>query len=248
MGSKQNKMNSKKLTENGLTQVIFGSGYNFRSTTAEEESLKDNYLQLVEAADTALSSVYSATQVHGNRIAYVDGSQGENFLVGKTIPNADGLITDQVGVGLIIKYADCTPVIIYDPVKKVQASVHSGWRGTVQQIAVKAIKTMVTDFECRLSNLLIYLGPSIDMDHYEVGPEVYEAFADFSNRDAFFKKKADKYLLSNIDAIYQKLLDSGVQASQIEQSSVSTYTDERLHSARQQGADYSLNAILTVMT
>lgn len=241
-------MQSKLLTEHGLSHLIFGAGYNFRSQTSTAADLKVYYQALIEAVGVPVETAYSATQVHGDGIAYVDGSQGEDFLVGKTIANTDCLITDQMGVGLVIKYADCTPVVVYDPVRKVHASVHSGWRGTVQKIAIKAIQRMVTDFGSQVSDLLIYLGPSIDAAHYEVGSEVYDAFGDFKDRDAFFQAKGDKYLLSNIDAIYQSLLEEGVGAGQIDKSTLSTYTDPGLHSARQQGVDYRLNAILTVMT
>lgn len=245
-------MNSNKLTEAGLINIIAGSDYNFRSKTMTEADLKENYQRLVDATSIPVTSVYSATQVHGDNIAYVAGTQGEDFVLGKTIAATDGLITDQVGLGLIIKYADCTPIVIYDPVKKVQASVHSGWRGTVQAIGVKAIEKMVKNFGSQLSDLLIYLGPSIDAAHYEVGPEVYEAFANFSDRDAFFTPQDTgnangKYLLSNIDAIYQSLVDYGIREEQIEKSGLSTFTDDRLHSARQEGLDYGLNAIMTVM-
>lgn len=251
-------MNSNKLTEAGLINIIAGSDYNFRSKTMTEADLKENYQRLVDATSIPVTSVYSATQVHGDNIAYVAGTQGEDFVLGKTIAATDGLITDQVGLGLIIKYADCTPIVIYDPVKKVQASVHSGWRGTVQAIGVKAIEKMVKNFGSQLSDLLIYLGPSIDAAHYEVGPEVYEAFAKFSNRDAFFTPQdadsadgtdeaSGKYLLSNIDAIYQSLVDYGIGEEQIEKSDLSTFADDRLHSARQEGSDYGLNAIMTVM-
>lgn len=246
-------MNSKLLNEKGLKHIIAGSEYNFRSKTLSERELKENYSRLVEAVGNGsglgleFGPVYSATQVHGDRIAYVDGSQGEDFVVGKTIPDTDGLITDQVGLPLIIKYADCTPIVLYDPVKKVQASVHSGWRGTVQRIGIKAAQKMVDNFGSDLADLVVYLGPSIDASNYEVGPEVYEAFEKIGSREAYFTPHGEKYLLSNIDAIYHDLLAYGFLAEQIEVAPESTFTDARLHSARGEGSQYGLNAIITVM-
>ena len=74
---------------------------------------------------------------------------------------------------------------------------------------------MVMDFSCNREDILAYLGPSIDMDNYEVGEEVYRAFRKFENRDSFFKKKDDKYLLSMIDANLDLLLQSGIKKENI---------------------------------
>ena len=240
-------MHSKRLKENGLLNKIGGSDYNFRSATAKDSIKVDVERLLAEAGMADVETVYTGKQIHGKNVAYADGEMGEEFVVGRHFTDTDGLITDKPGVALLIKYADCTPVVLFDPVKNVQASVHSGWRSTVQKISHVAIDKMVNEFGCQKENILAYLGPSIDQENYEVGPEVYEAFDGEVDRDLYFRPHGEKYLLSMTDANYQLLLKAGIQPENIEVNTASTFTDEALHSARKEGKDYELNGIITML-
>ena len=240
-------MQSALLKKNGLLNKIGGSHYNFRSATAKD-SIKSDVERLLEEAGMADAlTVYTTKQVHGNHVAYADGEMGEDFVIGRHFTNTDGLITDKPGVSLLIKYADCTPIVLFDPIKNVQASVHSGWRSTVQKISHVAIDKMVNEFGCQEENILAYLGPSIDQDNYEVGPEVYVAFEAEMDRDLYFKAYGEKYLLNMTEANYQLLLKAGIRPENIEVNNISTYTDEALHSARKEGKDYELNGIVTML-
>ena len=240
-------MYSKLLKDHGLLNKIGGNDYNFRSATAND-SIKDDVERLLtEAGMTDAKTVYTGKQIHGKHVAYADGEMGKTFVIGRHFTDTDGLITDKPGVALLIKYADCTPIALFDPVKKVQAIVHSGWRSTVQKISHEAIDKMVHEFGCDKENILAYLGPSIDQEHYEVGVEVYEAFAGEGDRDKYFKPHGEKYLLSMTDANYHLLLKAGIQPKNIEINRASTYVDDRLHSARKEGKDYQLNGMVTML-
>lgn len=239
-------MHSELLTEHGLINVIGGSDYNFRSATAGETFVYD-VERLIEETGVEPEVVYTGIQTHGKNIEYATGSNGRDFVIGRQFEDTDGLITDKVGVALLIKYADCTPIVLFDPVKKVQASVHSGWRGTVQRIGEEAVLKMVHDFGSRKENILAYVGPSIEQAHYEVGPEVYEAFAKASDREKYFKKKGEKYLLDMAKANVQLLLKSGILPEHIEVATAKTYANPSLHSARREGVEYGLNGILTII-
>lgn len=239
-------MYSKLLRENGLKNFIGGMGYNFRYDKAPE-TFKADAQRLLKEADIRSENVYTGRQTHQTNVAYCNGEMGEPFVIGHQFPDTDGLITDRAGVVLMIKFADCTPIVFYDPVKKVQAAVHSGWRSTVGKIAHVALNKMIDDFGSSKEDILSFVGPSIDQENYEVGPEVYEAFLDHPERDTFFKPKGDKYLLDMSKANYQLLREFGLKKENIEKSSLSTFTSEKLHSARQEGKDYALNAIVTCM-
>lgn len=240
-------MHSKLLRENGLLNKIGGSDYNFRSATAKDTIKVDVECLLAEAGMADAETVYTGKQIHGKNVAYADGEMGEEFVIGRHFTDTDGLITDKPGVVLLIKYADCTPVVLFDPVNNVQASVHSGWRSTIQKISHVAIDKMVNEFGCQKENILAYLGPSIDQENYEVGPEVYEAFDGEVDRDLYFRPHGEKYLLSMTDANYQLLLKAGIRTENIEVNTASTFTDEALHSARKEGKDYNLNGIITML-
>ena len=240
-------MHSELLLKHGLINRVAGSDYNFRYQTVGNNVTED-VNRLLNEMNVSPDAIYSGQQGHTAHIAYVDGKNGEDFAYGKTFKDTDGLITDKKNVALLIKYADCTPIVLFDPVQKVLASVHSGWRGTVEKIGKRAVDRMVEEFHCKKEDILAYVGPSIDQANYEVGKDVYDAFASFDNRNYFFEPKGEKFLLSMTDANLSVLLEAGLLEDHIEIERVSTYTDDRLHSARQEGPTYGLNGILTMMT
>ncbi|MDI1471150.1 MAG: peptidoglycan editing factor PgeF [Thermodesulfovibrio sp.] len=88
---------------------------------------------------------------------------------------ADSVLTDNKELFIGIKVADCLPVLLYDPVKKVIGAIHGGWRSTAKAILKKTILKMVATYGCKPSNILIAMGPSIKGCCYEVGDEVIEA-------------------------------------------------------------------------
>lgn len=239
-------MHSEVLKDNGLVNLVGGRDYNFRLARAEE-TFADDVKSLLQKAGIEPKDLYAATQVHGTTVAYADGKAGEPYLIGKHFKDTDGLITDNPNVALLIKFADCTPVVLYEPVKKVQAVVHSGWRGTVEKISHEAIHIMTKDFGAKKENILAYVGPSIAQENYEVGPEVYEAFSTQADREVYFLPHGEKYLLDMARANYELLLEAGIDSQNIEVETDSTYTSPSLHSARQEGKDYGLNAIVTMM-
>jgi len=238
-------MHSKLLEKHGLKNFVAGTDFNFRSKTAV--NMSQDLERALEILGADPEEIYSGKQCHGKTVQYVDETSGEDFIFGKQYKDTDGLITDKKDVALLIKFADCTPIVLFDPTTGVHASVHSGWRGTVQKISKQAIDKMVEEFGSKKENILAYVGPSIDIDNYEVGTEVYEAFEDFDQRDSFFKEHGEKYLLSMSDANLSILLEEGIKEENIEVSRESTFTSDLLHSSRQEGADYQLNSIITVL-
>lgn len=239
-------MHSIKLTQNGLTHYIAGSDYNFRVSTAGEKVVNDTE-RVLEQMQINPQELYSGTQVHGVNIAYCDGTNGTDYMMGRHFPDTDGLITDQPNVALLIKYADCSPIVLFDPIKRVHAALHSGWRGTVQRISEHALAMMESRFNSKREDILAYIGPSIDQYNYQVGDEVYDAFVDFERRDQFFSRKANHWYLSMSEANLESLLMSGLQKNNIEVSRESTFTNPALHSARKEGPNYQLNGLITMM-
>lgn len=239
-------MHSKRLEAHGLINKIAGKGYNFRYQI-KGDSVAGDVNRVLDELNITPKELYSGQQKHTGNIAYVDGSNGEAFIYGKRVKETDGLITDKKQIALLIKFADCTPIILYDPVKGVQASVHSGWRGTQKRISLHAIKKMESEFHCKRENILVYLGPSIDQANYEVGPEVYEAFKGFPRRETFFKSHGETYWLDMLEANLSIIQEAGIPKENIDIERTSTFMDSRLHSARAEGTAYQLNAIVTYM-
>ena len=239
-------MRSKLLESQGLLTYISRKKFSM-SYKKEGNKVKHYVLDMCNDLGSVPKMIYTGYQEHSLNIQYCDGENGEDFVYGKIFYNTDGLITDKKQVALLVKFADCSPVVLYDPKKGVLALVHSGWRGTAGKIAALALDRMVKDFSSSPEDVYAYIGPSIDQESYEVGPEVYQAFEGFAKRDDFFYKKGDKYHLDLLEANESILLEGGLKKEKIEICPVSTYRSKDFHSARRDGADYGLNSMIVMM-
>ena len=197
--------------------------------------------------------VIQGHQVHGSRIAVIDRPD----LTREDLEGYDALICKLPGVAVGVRTADCVPVLLYDPVQRVVAAVHSGWKGTVLKIAQKTIALMESDFGCKPSDLSAIIGPAIGPDSFQVGKEVVERFRDsgfpmpriWSHRGA-----GDGTPMSgghHIDLFQANewiLEQSGVLTGNIQISGIDTYTDPSFFSARREGTacGRNINAILLI--
>lgn len=117
----------------------------------------------------------SGEQVHGAQVAAIEGNWPLGVLSGAaSAAGADALVTGAPGVGLLVISADCVPVLLWDPVRRVVGTVHAGWRGTVAGIAGRAIAAMSGRFGCLPQNVRAGIGPAIGPCCYEVDGPVLE--------------------------------------------------------------------------
>lgn len=240
-------MHSERLKQLGLLNQLGHKPHNFKDSQGLD-CVAQEFINLARQVSPSNIGIVYANQVHQAHVADLDDLD-LTFNQVYRLEAADGLMTNRPGLALNIKFADCTPVVIYDPIHQAQAIVHSGWRSTQTKISQVAINQMVDKYQSKPEDLVIYVGPTIDQTNYEVGPEVYRAFEDFSYRDDFFVKSSrpGKYLMSMQEANLGILLEAGIQINQIELANHSTFTDPKLHSARRQGPSYGLNAMVTMI-
>lgn len=136
--------------------------------------VRENYKLVRTALGIPAGSFASTDQVHGSCI--VSARRAD---CGEPPPlppyKADGLVTRETGVALIIFTADCVPVLLHDPVRGVIAAVHAGWRGTAAGITGKTVLKMVNDFGCAPSDIRAAIGPCISKCCYETGADVADA-------------------------------------------------------------------------
>ncbi|MFA5035224.1 MAG: peptidoglycan editing factor PgeF [Candidatus Margulisiibacteriota bacterium] len=121
-----------------------------------------------------LSNLTTAQQVHGSQLVIVTqgmGGRGSHDHE-SAIPETDALITNLPDVCLMVQVADCVPILLYDPIKRVIAAVHAGWRGTVANIAGKTVGAMRQAFGSSPADIIAAIGPSIGACCFEVGEEV----------------------------------------------------------------------------
>lgn len=125
-------------------------------------------------------SVYDVWQVHSATV-----SRGEKPRPAHVEHQlADAIITDRPAVTLMMRFADCTPILLVDPVGKSVGLVHAGWQGTVKNVVGAAVEAMVSAYRAKPENMLAAIGPSIGPDHYEIGLDVISQVENAFGSDA----------------------------------------------------------------
>lgn len=170
-------------------------------------------------------------QVHGDRIVDV-GDPAPKFK-----GEGDALATECDGVLVAISTADCVPILIVDPGRRVCAAVHAGWRGTLAGIAEKAVSHLRLRYGCDPSDLRAALGPAIGRCCFEVGPEVIEAFEKKMGRqiEPFVERRGKKGMLDLRGLNQAALAKAGLAAECVQQVGPCTACEsETFHSYRKE--------------
>ena len=119
--------------------------------------------------DRKVESIYDVWQVHGNTVICADKPRELDFPHVK----ADAILTDKPELTLFMRFADCVPILLIEPGKKIIGAIHAGWKGTVNNIIQDAINSMQQHYGVNPDDLVAGIGPSIGPDHYIVGEEVH---------------------------------------------------------------------------
>ena len=135
----------------------------------------------------------------------------------------DAVVTHRKGFCLCVSTADCVPIIIYDKVKEVIAAVHAGWRGTVERIVEKTLDVMKSYYGTEGKDVVACIGPSISLESFEVGNEVYAAFEEAGFDMARIARRYEKWHLDLWEANLLQLLAHGVLPEHIEVADICTY-------------------------
>jgi YfiH family protein len=137
--------------------------------------------------------------VHGAAVARVDEPRD-------VVQGVDALVTDRRGVSLFATYADCYPIVLWDPERRCAALVHAGWRGTAARVGPAAVKAMVDEYGSKLANMRAGIGPGICGDCYVVGEEVASLFEPQFVRGG----TGDRFLLNLAGANRAQLEEAGI--------------------------------------
>lgn len=138
------------------------------------EAIEENFAILGRALGVTRRNLFAIRQVHGCRVAVAEDEGGYGI---ETPIEADAAITALAGVAVGVLTADCLPVLLYDPVKRVAGAAHAGWRGTEKGISVKTVEVMGRRFGSRPEDIMAALGPCIGPCCYEVGTDVAGRFS-----------------------------------------------------------------------
>jgi len=146
------------------------------------------------------ASLTTIGAVHGNSVSRVDVQQD-------VVDDVDGLITNQPGIALFATYADCYPIVLWDPEHRAAGLVHAGWRGTEADVAAEAVRSMAREFDSNPERMKAAIGPGICGRCYEVGEDVATRFDRRFVRD----KTPGKFLLDLAAANLAQLEEQGVR-------------------------------------
>ena len=200
------------------------------------ENVLKNYDILCSAAGIELSHLVLSRQTHTANVRQVTAADRGVGIFAPPFCDVDGLVTNEPGTALVTQYADCTPLLFFDPVKKVAANSHAGWRGTVQGIGRGTVETMRDKYGCRPENIIVGIGPCIGQCCYEVDGPVYDAFdaLRFIDKKSVFTPRGDgKYMLDLVETNRQILLHAGILAENMDVSDICTNCNcDILHSHR----------------
>ena len=137
-----------------------------------------------------------------------------------TYPECDGLITNTPGLALVVFTADCTPILLHDPVTGAVGAVHAGWRGTAADIAGKAVRAMCDAFSCHPAHIRAAIGPNIGPCCFITDGDVPEAMVNALGDSAkdHIRPVGNKYYV-NLKAINARFLqNAGVTHIEISES------------------------------
>ncbi|MEN4013236.1 MAG: peptidoglycan editing factor PgeF [Bellilinea sp.] len=162
------------------------------------ENVIANRQRIFTAMRLDVESIFDVWQVHSDDIIIANAPRPLN----QPHEKADAILTQCPDVSLFMRFADCVPILLYDPVDQVVGLVHAGWMGTVNKIAMKTIKVMQENLGCHPENIFAGIGPSIGVDHYVIREDVAEKVRES------FGARAKEVLTTHNQAVYFDLWEA----------------------------------------
>lgn len=215
--------------------VSFGNNeLNFGSSVGDtEENVTENFKRTLSLIDSDCENAVRSKQTHSDVVLKVTKDfGGEGILKPQRFFEADGLVTTEKNLSLVVFYADCVPVLLADKETKTIATVHSGWRGTQSNIVSKAVEKMAA-CGCKSENIIGAVGPCIGLCHFEVQKDVYDVFIPVYGKE-YGKIENNKYYVDLGKIVSRQLELSGLRKENIAFLNKCTYCNEEFYSYRRQ--------------
>lgn len=206
-----------------------------------------NYKKICEVLDIDSDKIIKSAQKHTDVVKDIKEYTEEEFEF------VDGFVTAKKNIPIVTKYADCTPIILYDKIKNVIGNVHSGWRGTLQRISVKAVKLMEEEYGCNPADILVCIGPCIKQCHFQVEEDFINKFKkEFGNVDKYYKigeviEGKQKYYFDTTTLIIDYLTKIGIKKENIFDSNICSVCNvDSMYSfrAEKENADRNMNIVM----
>ena len=201
------------------------------------ENIAENYRILGKALGFDTDKLVLTKQIHSDIVCRVGHDDWGKHMVAGASPICDALITDEPGTALVVFTADCTPILLHDPVTGAVGACHAGWRSTALDIAGKTAKAMAAAFGCRPENIRAAIGPNLGQCCFETDADVPNAMLETygDGARAHIRVAGQKYYV-NLKAINALALARvGVRHIEISTACTKcdphTYWSHRVHGA-----------------
>ena len=245
-----------------------GTNVNFRTSSKNNENNKNNeieyekvinnYKNLCDNICLDYTNLVKGIQRHTDNVTtvYSKINKDKPDFNMKEYENIDGLITNKTNIILSTTSADCISLLFFDPVKKVIANTHSGWKGTLQRISIKTVEKMVKEFKCKKEDIIVCICPSIRKCHFEVEKTVkdmfFKEFQDLGqdNLKNIIEEKQENNKWNIHTVLINKIIlkNIGVKEEKIIDSKICTMCNpEILHSYRVEKEKFGLNTALIAL-
>jgi len=133
----------------------------------EQEHVETNLDLILKMTGTTNKNLRQVCQIHSSNVLVVD-NQREGMVKG------DAMVTNREGLYLLMRFADCVPLLFFDPITKAIGIAHAGWQGTVKEVSLEVVRKMEIQYHSKPEDLLVGIGPSIGPDHYLVRDDVLQ--------------------------------------------------------------------------
>lgn len=249
----------KLLEYSDVINHAYGIGLdrNYRtSKKAGEENYKNSindYKDLCNEIGINYINCVKPRQEHTKNIRIVKQkmNKGKLDLEQDEYSSTDGLITNQKNIALATTNADCILLIFFDPVKRVIANIHSGWRGTLQKISIKAVNKMKSEYNCNPKDIICCMCPSIRKCHFEVSVDVQEPYySEFKDLKEIYElivpvEGENKWTIDTVEINKIILKQAGLKEENIVDSGICSVCDSDLiHSFRAHKEGYGLGTAI----
>lgn len=157
------------FTRNGGVSPAPWASLNLGGTVGDTRAnVIENRRRIFELIQRPVETIFDSWQVHGDYVLITNRPRP----LDEPHTKADAIVTNRPEVTLLMRFADCVPILFYDPAHAVVGIAHAGWQGTVKKIAAAVIRTMAEAYGSQPEEVIAGIGPSIGPDHYEVGEDV----------------------------------------------------------------------------
>lgn len=191
-----------------------------------EEAVAENYRILGAALGFDPENLVLTRQTHTDLVRVVTKADRRGCFH-RAYPECDGLVTNEPGLALVVFTADCTPILLHDPVTGAVGAVHAGWRGTAKAIAARAVEAMSAHFGSRPSDIRAAIGPNIAQCCFQTDADVPQAMLEAFGEEAkkFIQAKGNKYYVNLKEMNALVLRRAGVEQIEISPLCTACRTD-----------------------